>query len=425
MALVQPTTFKGSASDTYTAARLRRLAQSLIVDQEGVLGHDHMLVVADSPASLRARVGAGRAWVAGDAVVRQGAYLIENDATATTPFAGAAHATLPRRDLLVLRVHDAAADGGSDSTDIDAFEVVAGTANASPVAPALPAGAIPLAELLINAAATVIASITDRRPFAAFMAPGANLLGNAMFDEWSRGTTSAPDGWNIFGASSVRVAGDGNLYGSQVTNTAASAGQVYQYVDASAGAAMTVLAGRPLTFTARVLATVAGRVRLNVSDQSNNAYSAYHSGSGLWETLTATLTPRTDALGKWFAQLLIDAGSAISASITRASLVLGLASPPVTGWRQPALDALYSGRVHEHGRIDHTTYASTGGQTFAATLQFQTRKAAPPTITFSTTGYTNASGVTSPTATADGFAFAYLSTAVGLATLGTAWDAVV
>jgi hypothetical protein len=161
--LIDPAAFQGAGDNTYTAARLRRVVESLAADREGIILAADLAVTADSPASLRVVVAAGRALVRGDAVTRQGVYLVENDAALFSPFCGAAHATLPRIDLLVLEVLDSAPDGGSAGADLPQLRIVAGTANASPVAPALPASAIALAELRVNAASTTVTTITDRR----------------------------------------------------------------------------------------------------------------------------------------------------------------------------------------------------------------------------------------------------------------------
>src|SRR5688572_13053524 len=106
--------------------------QTLAGGFEGVLEAGDYAVSADAPPSMRAVVAAGRALVNGDAVVRQGAYLIENDANLFTDYAAAAHATLNRRDLLCLRVYDASPDGGSAALDVARLEVIPGTPAGSP-----------------------------------------------------------------------------------------------------------------------------------------------------------------------------------------------------------------------------------------------------------------------------------------------------
>src|SRR5688500_557523 len=154
MALVSPTPYK--TTGVYTAQADRRVMQTLAGGFEGVMGVGDLAVSADSPASMRGSVAAGRALVNGDSAARQGAYMIENDATLLSPYADAAHATLGRFDLLVARVYDPSPDGGSAASDSVVLEVVKGTAAGSPVVPSLPAGAIPLARLYVAAAATTI-----------------------------------------------------------------------------------------------------------------------------------------------------------------------------------------------------------------------------------------------------------------------------
>lgn len=166
MAIINPTSFLGAAGNAYPAARLRRVMQTLNGDREGVIEPDGLTVTATGPASMNVQVAAGRAWVTGDAITRQGSYLVENDAAVTVGPLGAAHVTLHRIDLVVLRVRDAAPDGGSDTVDEARLEVVQGSPAGSPVPPLVPGSAIPLAEVRVDAAATSIAAgkITDRRP---------------------------------------------------------------------------------------------------------------------------------------------------------------------------------------------------------------------------------------------------------------------
>lgn len=77
----------------------------------------------------------------------------------------AAHATLPRIDLVVLQVRANDLDGGANNDWL--FQVVPGTPAASPVAPALPTYSMPIAEVLIPAAFNAVipaGNITDTRP---------------------------------------------------------------------------------------------------------------------------------------------------------------------------------------------------------------------------------------------------------------------
>lgn len=195
MAIINPTSFLGAAGNAYPAARLRRVMQTLNGDREGVIEPDGLTVTATSPASMNIQVAAGRAWVTGDAITRQGSYLVENDAAVTVGPLGAAHATLHRIDLVVLRVRDAAPDGGSDTVDEARLEVVQGSPAGSPVPPLVPGSAIPLAEIRIDAGVTSIAAgkVTDTR-FPGSRHPRGRLA--MVSDQMAPANTAVAMGWN-------------------------------------------------------------------------------------------------------------------------------------------------------------------------------------------------------------------------------------
>lgn len=120
-----------------------------------------------APGGMNVRVGSG---VAGDTAVVDGAtalsgtYIVLNDAVSEDKPIAVGDATNPRIDLIVLRIYDDAFD--STGRTEAAIEVVEGTPAATPAAPALPAGAIALAEVRVEAGeSTAIAAgkITDRR----------------------------------------------------------------------------------------------------------------------------------------------------------------------------------------------------------------------------------------------------------------------
>jgi len=148
------------------SARLDRTVVDLIFT-EGVVdpGGGDFAVIETSPQSLSVGVGIGRAVIQGDDETRQGKYLIVNDAVLNVPITAAPTAPNDRIDLIVLRVNDPVA--GSTRTPPNVAEVVAilGTPSVTPVAPALPATAIPLAEVYVASGATFIATadITDLR----------------------------------------------------------------------------------------------------------------------------------------------------------------------------------------------------------------------------------------------------------------------
>jgi len=281
----------------------------------------------------------------------------------------------------------------------------------------------------VNPAATTVIVGDDRRPLFPFESPGANLLGNPQFDEWSRGTTTAPDGWSHWGTV-AQIAGPGVTFAAQLTNTASQAGQLYQFIDATGFPSMAMLYKRPITFVATVLASTASRVRLNINDGgSGNYLSGYHSGGGGWETLQVTGMLTGTAGSKPYVQLLIETGTSIVAGIARAGLFLGERGPvKLPTWRQPALDMLFAGRVYERGNARFDGYQSAGASVVAP-LQYQTRKAGVPTVTYSGVSNTGIAAGSYPQAlgaSKDGHNhYGVKDAATGGFILSGNWDAVV
>ena len=80
---------------------------------------------------------------------RYGALLIQNDETVNVPL-NAAPSANSRIDVVYVKQNETRSPM-SDSSDVSAFGVVKGTAAAVPVAPAVPAGALALAQVLLPA----------------------------------------------------------------------------------------------------------------------------------------------------------------------------------------------------------------------------------------------------------------------------------
>jgi hypothetical protein len=113
-------------------------------------------------------VAAGLAVVEGDDEVNQGKYVVRLELAQNVPF-GPAPTADERIDLLVLRVNDAQAGSSATPADQAVLDIIQGTVSSSPVAPALPDTAIPLAQVLRTNGDTSItnAMITDLRQVAA------------------------------------------------------------------------------------------------------------------------------------------------------------------------------------------------------------------------------------------------------------------
>lgn len=136
-----------------------------------VPGYAGMLAVSQTGPSMNVSVATGAASIGG-ATSNQGTYLVANDAAVTLGIT-AAHATLIRTDLIIVRVYDPGyGDAGLARA---AIEKVEGTPGAG--APALPGGvsAVVLAQVAVRAAATTVlnSDITDRRGWA--VGPGGIL----------------------------------------------------------------------------------------------------------------------------------------------------------------------------------------------------------------------------------------------------------
>lgn len=162
----------------YDAIDLRRHAAGTEI--EGVLSLGSYAVTqrgagANMTVDIAASTGKG-ARVEGDAVTAQGIYYVAPHSAVINEAISAAHATLPRNDLVVLEIKDNQHDAGG--ANIAQVRVITGTATSGATkftdigvtgTPALPASAIPLAVVNVPAAAASItnANIDDRRPLLA------------------------------------------------------------------------------------------------------------------------------------------------------------------------------------------------------------------------------------------------------------------
>ncbi len=213
-------------ANSYSAEDFRQALQSLMTN-EGVAsslkprggvvpGEGQALAVsAQGSPNMTVNVATGRAIIPGTTSALQSAYTYLNDTTKVITIA-AAHATLPRKDIIIARVQDAAYAGAVNTFTA---EVVAGTPAGSPVVPATPASSIVLAEILLPAGAggaTVTnAMITDRRVWTvakggilpipdAGSRPAAPYLGQAVY----RTDLSLVEIWN--GSGWIAQVGDTN-----------------------------------------------------------------------------------------------------------------------------------------------------------------------------------------------------------------------
>lgn len=141
------------------------LFQDLAVVQQG---SPNMSVIVGPGSAVITRAG-------------QGPYIAYSNANATVTIA-TSNPTNPRIDLIYCQVLDNALGDGSTGAKVD---VVAGTPAGSPTVPALPANAIPLAQVAVaaNATSIVTANITLIRKSAGLRgAPRPLLEGDLLAD---------------------------------------------------------------------------------------------------------------------------------------------------------------------------------------------------------------------------------------------------
>lgn len=208
-----------NAGTTHTASQLRMYMASLTAGnfsgaaflrpRGGVhptQGNELVVTQTGSP-SMGVLVDTGSAIVSGTESATQGGYFVVNDAQVTLSVT-AAHATLPRIDIVVINVRDAFYSGASNDVQL---QVVAGTPASSPVAPTAPANSITLAQIAVGAAVTSIvnADITDQR----FYLAAAGGVINARTDATRPGSTVITEGQLVWTMDNNRLTvWDGSAY---------------------------------------------------------------------------------------------------------------------------------------------------------------------------------------------------------------------
>jgi hypothetical protein len=163
ISLTWPITSDGAGAVQYSANDWRTLLTNLF--DEGVLGADSFEVTERAlGANMTLDIAAGVAVVAGDDAAGQGNYLVEATESLSAVTIGTADGSNPRIDLVGIQLRDPS-EGGSAGRD-SIFSVVAGTAAASPSAPATPDSFLTLAQVLVPTGAVSIEDedITDARP---------------------------------------------------------------------------------------------------------------------------------------------------------------------------------------------------------------------------------------------------------------------
>jgi hypothetical protein len=174
VAVINPPSWLQNAGATHPASTMRTHIAALggpavttnsLIPAGGVhptLGFALQVTQTGSP-SMAVIVRSGVCWIPGSESGTQGAYGAVNDADVTLSIA-AAHATLPRIDIVCFKVEDSQYSG---SVNTSSLVVVTGTAASSPAAPSAPANSLTLAQVAVAAAASSIsnANITDTRSY--------------------------------------------------------------------------------------------------------------------------------------------------------------------------------------------------------------------------------------------------------------------
>lgn len=177
MAIQTPPGWLQNAGSTHTAAQLRQYIAGLVAGnyssatglraRGGIhpsLGEEFRTHQAGSP-NMTVLVEPGVACIPGTESGTQANYWAYTNAQVTLSIT-AAHASLPRIDIVVVNVRDTFYSGSFNDAQL---QVIAGTPASSPVAPAAPANSITICQVAVGAAVTSIvdANITDLRFYLA------------------------------------------------------------------------------------------------------------------------------------------------------------------------------------------------------------------------------------------------------------------
>ena len=168
-----------------------RLVNTALI-HEGVImrnNPDSFEVLQNLGSDMNVKIGSTVAFdvavIQGDSA-GQGVFIAEHQNATQVLSIAASDPTNDRIDIVILRIYDDTFDSsGNDYSDL---EVVTGTPDASPVAPAVPAGSFVLAEILVQDTVTQIVNgdITDKRveaPIRGELVKTLYLTSNTTFDK--------------------------------------------------------------------------------------------------------------------------------------------------------------------------------------------------------------------------------------------------
>ncbi len=398
--------FATGAGESITEAQWRDMASTWL--PSGVIpGELNMLAPGGDGGGMRVLVATGAAFV-------DGCYY-RSDAEETVPIPNA-HATLPRIDLVVVRL--------SDTADEITLGVVQGTAAASPTPPTAATGQstyeVPIAQVRVAAAASGIAAadVRDARTWARH--PDAEEVPHpnggfevAQLGAGPHGAGFGLDCWQLVNITSTATV-------QQIASTIGTPGKSAQvdfnydefnggssdlksFLPCGDGTEWAQYRGQQITVTALVKSTAVGRVHLWLATSGTGGVSITTPRNHLAnqeERLTATITvPATaTSIGVHFR---FDSGDA-TVELNDVSLCVGPA-PLVYRRRDGSRDLRLCLRQRE--KVTGQLVRAYAGAFLAGHRSFVERKAGAPTVTkFGTWATFNCAQPTVTQVTVDGYA---------------------
>lgn len=217
MSVINPPLFLQQGS--HSAKQFRRMVEAVSGSTGGVLSEGELLVSERAAgADMSVDVAEGRAFVVGSESVGQGVYFVESRGVESLAVS-AADGALGRVDLVVARVQDSEESG---VLDVWSLEVVTGTPDASPVAPASPANALVLAEVSVGAG---VSSIVDA-DVSVTVGPGLRVYDTADFEDGSVLAAALADGAVTSAKIATGAVGSAALAAGSVGSSELAAGAV-------------------------------------------------------------------------------------------------------------------------------------------------------------------------------------------------------
>ena len=186
-----------------------------------------------------------------------------------------------------------------------------------------------------------------------------NLLSNGDFENWSAGTSVAPDGWTLqgAGASVAREATiiDQGLYSAKITRAGTDC--YLNAAELSAAKGLAYWKGKTVTYSCKVYATVASRARLSILT-TPTTYSSFHTGDSTWQKLSVTCT--IDNAATYIYLLNNISGGDTSAYFDGAMCVEGESAFAFADNPKP-LEGIWTPGISFGGATTGITYAGQGG----------------------------------------------------------------